>query len=150
MQKRGLLVAALAVLLLPGCLKSTFREEEPRLDLEKSEVSMKAKSGLGAVTDTVQVTSNRSWTVAVSEETEGDWLSVETEGFENPSGVLKTAPLVIVCEENLTLDERRGGIVITSEGQKKTVTVIQRGLQQVGDVDVNGIDPRSFEDYGTV
>ena len=144
-----LLIIALAALLLPGCLKSTFREEEPRLDADREEVVLRARSGAGFVKDTVYVSANRSWSAALAEEVEDDWLSLGTEGFENPSEVLKTAPLVVICKENQADDPRSAAIVITGAGQQKTITVTQKGIQKVDDVEGLGIDPYLYEDYET-
>ena len=147
MQKYKLLIAVAAVLLLPGCLKSTFREEEPRLDVDRSEVTVRARSGTGSVKDTLYVSGNRSWSVVFAEE--AGWLSLGTEGFENPSGVLKTAPLVVICEENHADDPRSAVLVILGSGEQKTVTVRQKGIQRVDEADSQGIDDYIFEDYGT-
>lgn len=147
MQKYKLLIAVAAVLLLPGCLKSTFREEEPRLDVDRSEVTVRARSGTGSVKDTLYVSGNRSWSVVFAEE--AGWLSLGTEGFENPSGVLKTAPLVVICEENHADDPRSADLVILGGGEQKTVTVRQKGIQRVDEADSQGIDDYIFEDYGT-
>lgn len=147
MHKYKLLIAVAAVLLLPGCLKSTFREEEPRLDVDRSEVTVRARSGTGSVKDTLYVSGNRSWSVVFAEET--GWLSLGTEGFENPSGVLKTAPLVVICEENHADDPRSAALVILGGGEQKIVTVRQKGIQRVDEADSQGIDDYIFEDYGT-
>lgn len=147
MHKHRLLIAVAAVLLLPGCLKSTFREEEPRLDVDRSEVTVRARSGTGSVKDTLYVSGNRSWSVVFAEET--GWLSLGTEGFENPSGVLKTAPLVVICEENHADDPRSAVLVILGGGEQKIVTVRQKGIQRVDEADSQGIDDYIFEDYGT-
>ena len=147
MHKYKLLIAVAAVLLLPGCLKSTFREEEPRLDVDRSEVTVRARSGKGSVKDTLYVSGNRSWSVVIAEE--AGWLSLGTEGFENPSGVLKTAPLVVICEENHADDPRSAVLVILGSGEQKTVTVRQKGIQRVDEADSQGIDDYIFEDYGT-
>lgn len=147
MHKHRLLIAVATVLLLPGCLKSTFREEEPRLGVDRSEVTVRARSGTGSVKDTLYVSGNRSWSVVLAEET--GWLSIGTEGFENPSGVLKTAPLVVICEENLADDPRSAVLVILGGGEQKIVTVRQKGIQRVDEADSQGIDDYIFEDYGT-
>lgn len=144
-----LLIIALTALLLPGCLKSTFREEEPRLGVDREEVTLRARSGTGFLKDTVYVSANRSWSAALAEEVEDGWLSLGTEGFENPSEVLKTAPLVVICKENHADDPRSASIVITGAGRQQVVTVTQKGILKVDEVDVSGIDPYEFEDYGT-
>lgn len=149
MQKRWLLIAAAAVLLLPGCLKSTFREEEPRLDVDQEEVILRARSGTGFVKDTVYVSANRSWSAALLEVVEDDWISVAVDGYENPSEVLRTAPLVVICKENPTYEPRSAVVVIYGADQQKTVTVSQKGIQKVDDVEGSGIDPYLFEDYET-
>ena len=147
MHKYRLLIAVATVLLLPGCLKSTFREEEPRLDVDRSEVTVRARSGTGFVKDTLYVSGNRSWSVVLAEET--GWLSLGTEGFENPSGLRKTAPLVVICEENHADDPRSAVLVILGGGEQKIVTVRQKGIQRVDEADSQGIDDYIFEDYGT-
>ena len=147
MHKYRLLIAVATVLLLPGCLKSTFREEKPRLDVDRSEVTVRARSGTGSVKDTLYVSGNRSWSVVFAEE--AGWLSLGTEGFENPSGVLKTAPLVVICEENHADDPRSAVLVILGGGEQKIVTVRQKGIQRVDEADSQGIDDYIFEDYGT-
>ena len=149
MQNKGLLIATLAVLLLPGCLKSTFREGEPRLDVDRGEVTLRARSGTGFLKDTLYVSANRSWSAALLEEVEDDWLSVGTDGYENPSEVLRTAPLVVICKENQADDPRSAAIVITGAGRQQVVTVTQKGIQKVDEVEGSGIDPYLFEDYET-
>lgn len=149
MQLRWLLVAAAAAALLPGCLSETFREGEPRLEFDRVETSVRAKGGGGFVRDTFYVSSNRSWSAAVADG-EADWLSVETGGFENPAGVSKTAPLIVVCKDNQSEEERAAEVVIYGSGQQKTVTVHQRGVQRVEEVDGNGIDPYEYEDHGRI
>ncbi len=80
---------------MASCCSETFREGEPRLEFDRVETSVRAKGGDGFVRDTFYVSSNRSWSAAVADG-EADWLSVATGGFENPAGVLKTAPLVVL------------------------------------------------------
>ena len=149
MQLRWLLVAAAAAALLPGCLSETFREGEPRLEFDRVETSVRAKGGDGFVRDTFYVSSNRSWSAAVADG-EADWLSVATSGFENPAGVLKTAPLVVVCKDNSSEEERASEVVIFGSGLQKTITVHQRGVRRIDEVEGSGIDPFVYEDYGQI
>lgn len=149
MQLRWLLVAAAAAALLPGCLSETFREGEPRLEFDREETSVRAKGGDGFVRDTFYVSSNRSWSAAVADG-EADWLSVATGGFENPAGVLKTAPLVVVCKDNSSEEERASEVVIFGSGLQKTITVHQRGVRRIDEVEGSGIDPFVYEDYGQI
>ena len=115
--------------------------------MDRSEVTVRARSGTGSVKDTLYVSGNRSWSVVFAEE--AGWLSLGPEGFENPSGVLKTAPLVVICEENHADDPRSAVLVILGSGEQKTVTVRQKGIQRVDEADSQGIDDYIFEDYGT-
>ena len=149
MRPRWLLVAAAAAALLPGCLSETFREGEPRLEFDRVETSVRAKGGDGFVRDTFYVSSNRSWSAAVADG-EADWLSVATSGFENPAGVLKTAPLVVVCKDNSSEEERASEVVIFGSGLQKTITVHQRGVRRIDEVEGSGIDPFVYEDYGQI
>jgi len=147
MHKYKLLIAVATVLLLPGCLKSTFREEEPRLEVDREETVLRARSGGGFVKDTLYVSSNRSWTVRPAGDV--NWLSFGTEGFENPAEVNKTAMLVIICQDNPGDEERSADLVIIGGGLQKTVRVRQECVRKVGVIDNNGIDNYHFEDYGT-
>lgn len=145
MRKQLLLFAILAVLLLPGCQKKTFREEEPTLAVDKEEIILPSNYGGGAVKGTIQVTSNRSWTASVTGG--AGWVSLAGDGFENPSEVSKTEPLEIICEENSGEEERSAGILIVCAGLQKTVTVRQKGIDKMGGVNVNGIENYLFELY---
>ena len=146
MRKPLLLFAASALLLLPGCMK-TFREGEPRLEIDKSALTVRAKSGSGYVNDTLYVSSNRSWSAVV---TEGEgWLDVDEGGFENPAEVFKTAPLPLLCKDNSVDEERSGKVLITGAGVNKEVIVTQKALHGVTEADVTGFDPYTYEDLGT-
>lgn len=147
MRKHWLLLAAAATFLLPGCFQESFREEDPSLEVNKEELLLRAGTGAGEATDTLFVTSNRSWTVFPSGNE--DWLSLPEEGFENPAGVRKTTPLAVICRANPNDAERSTSIVIVGAGQQKTVSVRQKGLKRVDGMGVTGIDNYSFEDYGT-
>lgn len=147
MRKHLLLLAASALLLLPGCLK-TFREAEPRLEVDRSELTVKAKSGSGYVKDTLYVSSNRSWSASVAEGS--DWLDVGEGGFENPAEVFKTAPLALRCKDNTVDEERTARVLIIGAGLNKEVTVTQKALKGLTEADVTDILPFTFEDFGTL
>ena len=147
MRKHFLLLTASALLLLPGCLK-TFREAEPRLEVDRSELTVRAKSGSGYVKDTLYVSSNRSWSAVVTEG--ADWLDVGEGGFENPAEVFKTAPLPLLCKDNSVDEERSGKVLIIGAGLNTEVTVTQKALHGLTEADVTDILPYTFEDFGTL
>lgn len=147
MRKNLLLLAASALLLLPGCLK-TFREAEPRLEVDRSELTVRAKSGSGYVKDTLYVSSNRSWSAAVTEGT--DWLDVVEGGFENPAEVFKKAPLPLLCKDNTVDEERTAKVLIIGAGFQKEVIVTQKALLGLTEADVTDFLPYTFEDFGTL
>ena len=146
MRKYLLLLTASALLLLPGCLK-TFREAEPRLEVDKAELTVRAKSGSGYVKDTLYVSSNRSWSATVTEGS--DWLDVGDGGFENPAEVFKKAPLPLFCKENTVDEERSARVLIIGAGFQKEVIVTQKALHGLTEADVTDIFPYIFEDFGT-
>ena len=79
-----------------------------------------------------------------------DGDTVATGGFENPAGVLKTAPLVVVCKDNPSEEERASEVVIFVSGLQKTVSVRQRGVRMIDELEGSGIDPFVYEDYGQI
>ena len=146
MRKRCLLLTASALLLLPGCLK-TFREAEPRLELDREETLLRAKSGDGIVRDTFYVSSNRSWAVCVADGV--DWLDVVESGFENPAEIMKTAPLVLLCRENSNEEERSASVLVYGAGHQKEIVVHQKGLHPLTGLDDTTLDDFVYEDLGT-
>lgn len=147
MRKHFLLLTASALLLLPGCLK-TFREAEPRLEVDRPELTVQAKSGSGYVKDTLYVSSNRSWSASVAEGS--DWLDVGDGGFENPAEVFKTAPLPLLCKDNTVDEERTARVLIIGAGLNKEVIVTQKALKGLSEAEVTDILPYTFEDFGTL
>ena len=147
MRKHFLLLTASALLLLPGCLK-TFREAEPRLEVDRPELIVQAKSGSGYVKDTLYVSSNRSWSASVAEGS--DWLDVGDGGFENPAEVFKTAPLPLLCKDNTVDEERTARVLIIGAGLNKEVIVTQKALKGLSEAEVTDILPYTFEDFGTL
>ena len=147
MHRKLLLPAAVVLLFLPGCFPETSREETPSLETDREEVLFRSGTGEGWVKDTLYVSSNRSWTVFSQEDT--DWISFAEEGFENPSGVRKTTPLVVICLENPADDERSSSIRIVGGGQQKQVTIRQEGMSRKDCVEAIEIGDHYFEDHGT-
>lgn len=104
----------LAVLFLVVCCD----DFEPQLDIDKTEISMQAKSDASSF----EIISNTDWTISVSEE----WLSVSPqEGSNNTS-------IAVNVTENTDSLSRSATLTIEAEDvESKTVTVIQNGALSV-------------------
>ena len=80
-----------------------------------------------AVSDTITVTSNRSWSAWVQQE-DCDWIRLETDGYENPGGALKDTPLILKILDNEKTTARQADICISCGGLNSVVTVSQAAI----------------------
>ena len=122
---------------LSACITDGFYEEsDPSLAIDKRIVI----NGADPVTDTLFVTSNRSWSVV----SDGDepWLSFDIAEHLNLSKAKETSALVYSLDANVLKKDRSALFKIVSGEDARTVIVTQRAI--VYRLTVDG--PRSFVD----
>lgn len=120
---RKICIAALAAVVVCSCLKEqTFHEETPFLTPDRMEVIVSADP----TTDTLVVSSNRSWTASLAEPV--SWLKLGTEEFLNLSGNTQDSPIVLEMEANTVKADRQAVIVLTNGSLRKQVTIVQKAV----------------------
>ena len=122
---------------LAACTTEGFYEESnPSLAVDKRIVI----DGADPVTDTLFVTSNRSWSVV--RDSDEPWLSFGVAEHLNLSKARETAQLIFSLDGNLLKKDRSASFKIVSGEDARTVIVTQRAI--VYRLSVDG--PRSFVD----
>lgn len=127
---------AAATMLCACTTEGFYKEDDPSLAVGKRFVN----TGADPVTDTIQVTSNRSWSVV--RDGNENWLSFVKAEHLNLSGAEETSAIVIKLDANLMQKDRSAGFKVVCENGSRSVVVTQRAI--VYRLSVEG--PRSFVD----
>lgn len=114
----------LPLLMLSSCSNWKPLDSIGELSIDRSSISVLADNEDGSrVTDTLKVSSNRSWSVRA--EGEPDWLTLSVGGDLNVSGAGRDVYLVVSFDNNTALQDRNSTLVFTSEDRKIEVPVKQ-------------------------
>ena len=120
---RKICIAALAAVAVCSCLKEqTFHEEEPFLSPESMDLVVSSDP----MTDTLLVSSNRSWTASLLDPV--PWLKLSSVESLNLSGSTQENPLILEFEANMVKTDRQAAIVLTNGSQRKVVNVLQKAI----------------------
>ena len=110
-----------------GCLSVAFMEKEAGLVVNKDHLDVLSDLLSGeTVTDSVIVTSNRSWDAEIVPAV--DWITLERTEFEDLEGVTKEVPLRIYFSDNKSEYPRVASLLITSGDNIETVKIVQSSL----------------------
>lgn len=128
MKYNRILLAVAAFALLASCEEKPAPGNKTTLEVDRTVVNAVSDlpQGRNLVTETVTVTSNQSWSAAIVPEV--DWLELETEGYENPSGESRQAPLVLKFKDNETSSERSATVKIACKGHVEEISVSQAAI----------------------
>lgn len=128
MFKTGALALMLCAAALTGCLERNFIEDEGILTVDTREMVVPADmyEGPGLVTDTLYVTSNRSWSVIFDNPV--DWVEADTTGHEDMARVSEITPLVFRFKDNEGSTERTATARLCCEDGEKYVTLRQEPI----------------------
>lgn len=141
MYKNFLTIAA-SILLLAGCWAPPYTAEEvSKLETAVSKISLLGDNPDGsAVTDTLTVTANRSWSACVV--TGEEWMSIDTDENLNLGRFTKDVKIVVSAENNKD-EARSGSIKITTDGIERVIPVVQEAR-------VPRISVPEASDYGDI
>lgn len=124
---------------IPLCACTTegyYKESNPELIIDEKIIV----AGADPVTDTLPVTSNRSWSVVRTGDEE--WLSFDVDEHLNLSGAKETSSIVFSLDANVLKQDRSTSFKVVGEEGALTVVVTQKAI--VYRLSVDG--PRSFVD----
>lgn len=121
------LLASLAA--LTGCLEREFSEAEGVMSVDTREIVVPADmyEGRNLVTDTIFVTSNRSWSAAFEEDV--DWVKMDTTGHQDMARVSEVTPLVFRFKDNETESERSVKVKINCADGDREITLRQEPIK---------------------
>jgi len=121
------LLASLAA--LSGCLEREFSEAEGIMSVDTRELVVPADmyEGRNLVTDTIFVTSNRSWSAAF--ESDVDWVKMDTTGHQDMSRISELTPLVFRFKDNEEQAERSVKVKICCADGEKEITLRQEAIK---------------------
>ena len=126
-----------AAMMLCACTTEGFyKEDDPSLAVDKRFVI----SGADPVTDTLLVTSNRSWSVV--RDGNESWLSFVKAEHLNLSQAEETSAIVLNLDANLMQKDRSASFKVVNENGSRSIVVTQQAI--VYRLSVEG--PRSFVD----
>ena len=117
MKIKHLIIGMLAIAAAVAC-KEDQPLEEPKLDVDKSAVSVAATAGEA----TFNVTSNQSWTTYVDQ----DWVSLEP---ASGSASDKAVTVKLTAEDNEATEARTATVTVKAGELTKTVKVTQAAAQ---------------------
>lgn len=127
--KFGNICLLVSLAALTGCLEREFVEEEGIMSVDTKELVVPADmyEGRNLVTDTVFVTSNRSWSAAF--ETDVDWVKMDTTGHQDMARISEVTPLVFRFKDNDSEDERTVKVKIFCADGDKEITLRQESIK---------------------
>lgn len=122
------LSALMAAVCLTGCLKFEFKEPNPVLYLSSTRVVVPSdtREGQDMVSDTLLVTSNRSWTAEFTSPV--DWVEIDTSGYHIMSQASEKDPLILRFKDNDSDSERTAILQFYSAAGGKTVEICQKAI----------------------
>lgn len=124
----------LAVLALSSCLKRPISEPCAVLNTDSSELVIASEDKeSGFLTDTLLVTSNRSWTLETvynPESGQTDWITLEQDfpEQENIGHVSVSRAIPLIFTNNRYNRSRSANLVFHFDGRSHTVNVVQGGI----------------------
>ena len=134
--KRIILLVALLATVAIGCtrgslLDSSLSEKEAKLSLDKTEIEVEAASFYEneQITDTVTITSSRSWSLAPV--VEAAWMKISKDNGLNLGKVLKNWVVELVFEDNTLSEERLVDLAISIDGDKILLPIKQKAFSPV-------------------
>ena len=127
--KSAILLPAVLLLSLTGCLERQFAESEAVLSPGVEEIVVPADmyEGPGLVADTLVVTSNRSWAAALQSNV--DWVEIGTDESLNISQVMEDVRIPLKFKDNDTESARSVVLRLTSEAGYRDVTIRQKAIR---------------------
>lgn len=131
--KQTLMTALMSVAVL-GCtqgspLDSDLSEADAILETDKTRIEVESASFHADefVTDTLTVTSSRSWSLARS--AESPWLTTSRDNGINLGKIVKEWPLALTFEDNTDPDNTRSvSLSLTIDGDRKDIDVLQKAF----------------------
>lgn len=125
-------------------LDSDMSEAEVYLDFSKGKIEVEAASFYKGtnVTDTLGVTSSRSWSLNGSD----DWFQLSTNSGQNLGEVTKNWSINMQFEDNPAADARTGQLTFFFNNEKKKLDVVQKAFEPV--VQLKSESSYNFSDQG--
>lgn len=119
-------MAASLLLILSSCAEGwTPVETEPGLSASSEKVDVPADNeDETQVTDTVTISSNASWTARIEPE-DCSWVTIETQGDLNVSGLTRNVPVVLKFADNKVKQAREASLIINSPTGETVIPVRQ-------------------------
>ena len=134
--KKIILLASLVATVSTGCTQGSLldynlAEKEARLSLDKTEIEVEAASfhANEQVTDTVTITSSRSWSLAPV--VEAAWLKISIDNGLNLGKVLKNWVVDFKFEDNTLSEDRLVDLSISIDGDKILFPIRQKAFSPV-------------------
>lgn len=131
---RNFLCTVLVALSTASCLERQFSEVDAAFSSDRTDVKVDSEDPLiGFLTDTLKITSNRSWTAEIAYDAasgQTDWISIEDDfsQHENIGNITDTRCVPIEIENNRYDTPRSAEIVFHYEGHRHSVNLVQGGL----------------------
>lgn len=151
MKKSFVLNAALAYmafLFAVSCVDKDYSEHRTFLDVPATlTVPGDLESGQ-TVKATLDIVSTHSWSAALLGDPAPEWLTLEDVSGVNLSGAAMSLPLRMTFEDNATdpLADRRAQILVTIDGDSRTIDVTQEALVPRFVVD----EPHTYENLAAI
>ena len=130
-----ILLTISSMILLFGCnqggfLDSDFTEADALLNINPEAVEVDAASFHvdSTISETVKLTSSRSWSLTIPEQS--TWMTISKINGMNLGKVMKEWPLALTFEDNYG-EERQTSVCVTVEGNRVELPVLQKKFQPV-------------------
>lgn len=141
-------LASMAFLFAVSCMDKDYSEHRTFLDVPATlTVPGDLESGQ-TVKATLDIVSTHSWSAALLGDPAPEWLTLEDVSGVNLSGAAMSLPLRMTFEDNATdpLADRRAQILVTIDGDSRTIDVTQEALVPRFVVD----EPHTYENLAAI